>query len=230
MLRVVKLRSPMSLGSWGLSVFGAFATASVAIQAAQDGLLGSTAAARQIARLPSGRIATVGVLPAFFVGGYTGVLLGATAVPLWAKCARLIGPLFLNSAFSSATSAIAIAMAHGSQGREEALERLERLEQVALVTELGLMAAIDTTLGPTARPMREGRTGAIATYGALGAGVVIPLVAVTVNRRLKSRRLARSASLLAMGGGLALRYAAVKAGHLSADDPHATFAMTRKRR
>ncbi|MCV5792012.1 polysulfide reductase NrfD, partial [Escherichia coli] len=39
MLRVVKLRSPMSVGTWCLILFGGAATTSVAAQAAQDGRL-----------------------------------------------------------------------------------------------------------------------------------------------------------------------------------------------
>src|SRR5687768_12665967 len=38
MLRIVKLRSPMSVGTWGLTIFGGFCTLSALIQAAQDGL------------------------------------------------------------------------------------------------------------------------------------------------------------------------------------------------
>ncbi len=230
MLRVFKFRSVMSMGSWGLSGFGLFATLSVMIQAARDGFLGRNRVARSVAGLPDAPIGAAGIFPAFFVGGYTGVLLGATAVPLWAKCAKLIGPLFLNSAFSSATSAITIATVNRRDNSEAAMLRLERLEQIALIAELGLMTAIDRTLGDTAAPMRHGRTGTVATAGALGMGVIAPLALVTVNRRLKSRKLATAGSLLAIGGGLCLRYAAVKGGHLSADDPHATFAMTRKPR
>src|SRR5918998_3914770 len=38
MLRIVKLRSPMSVGTWGLTIFGAFSAISALRQAAQDGL------------------------------------------------------------------------------------------------------------------------------------------------------------------------------------------------
>src|SRR5262249_54731183 len=86
MFRVLKLRSPMSLGTWGLTVFGGFATMSAAAHASRDGLVGGPT--RPLRGAPTRLIGLAGAGPGFFVGGYTGVLLGATAVPMWAKNAR----------------------------------------------------------------------------------------------------------------------------------------------
>src|ERR671933_2313453 len=61
MLRILKLRSPMSLGSWGLTVFGGFCTLSALTQAARDGLLGrATLPARLLRNLPAGSIDALG--------------------------------------------------------------------------------------------------------------------------------------------------------------------------
>ena len=100
MLRVVKLRSPMSLWTWGLLAFGGFAGLSAGAQAARDGLLGLPRHA------PTRLVGAVGSALGLFLGGYTGVLLGAMAMPLWAKNARLLGPLFLSSALAGACAAI----------------------------------------------------------------------------------------------------------------------------
>src|SRR5207248_7415343 len=86
MFRVLKLRSPMSLGSWALAAFGPFCALS--------------------ALSPRRALALVGLPFALFVAGYTGVLLAATAVPLWTKNHLLLGPLFLSSSFSSAAAAL----------------------------------------------------------------------------------------------------------------------------
>ena len=114
MLRIFKVRSPMSVGTWTLTLFGAFCTVSALVQAAEDGLFGRrSGAARLLRALPSRSIGLAGVAPALFVGGYTGVLLAAPAVPLWTKSYLLMGPLFLASSLSTATAAIFRPMAAG---------------------------------------------------------------------------------------------------------------------
>jgi formate-dependent nitrite reductase membrane component NrfD len=64
-------------------------------------------------------------------------------------------------------------------------------------------------------------------YGVIGAGIVAPLSLQLVNRRFHSKRLTVAGSLLGLVGGFALRYSVVMAGHVSADDPHATFDFAR---
>lgn len=229
MLRVVKLRSPMSLGSWGLSLFGAFSTLLAAIQAAQDGLLGRSRAANALAAAPVTLPAVSGAGPALFVGGYTGVLLGATAVPLWGKNALLLGPLFLNSAFSTAVAAINLGASLQKETPEIALERLENLDRFVIATELALLTASRVNLGELAKPVTTGRTGALLSYGTVVTGLVAPLALQTLNRRRRSRSLSALASLLVLFGGFILRYAMIVGGRDSADDPQATFAYTRKK-
>jgi formate-dependent nitrite reductase membrane component NrfD len=228
MLRVVKLSSPMSVGTWGLTLFGAFCTLSAMVQAAQDGLLGQ---ARVLRRLPSQAISAVGSLFGFFVAGYTGVLLAATAIPLWTRAHRLMGPLFLASALSTATAALTLILTL-ARSSHESLKRLERLERVALVAELGLLLALRATLGRTlARPMEEGQLGAIYRGGVLGLGLVAPLALHARSILLKqplSRAAASVASLLVLVGGFLFRYVIVMAGRASGDDPQATFEMTRR--
>ncbi|CAA9543547.1 MAG: Formate dehydrogenase O putative subunit [uncultured Thermomicrobiales bacterium] len=233
MLRVVKLRSPMSVGTWGLTIFGGFSAVSALVQAAEDGLLGGGRLGRTVRAWPARGIGAAGAVPALFVAGYTGVLLAATAVPLWAKNALLMGPLFLSSAVSTATSAIALALAWDRGTGEETRHRLERLERVAMLAELGLLVASRVRLGETARPVTEGRTGALLRYGTVGAGLLLPL-ALQLARPLglirSPRILTTLASLLVLAGGLILRYAAVVGGRAAADDPRATFAYARAER
>ncbi|MBA3532033.1 MAG: polysulfide reductase NrfD [Ardenticatenales bacterium] len=231
MLRVVKLASPMSVGTWGLTFFGGFCTLSAMIQAAQDGLFGkATLLARLLLGLPSRTISAVGSLFGFFVAGYTGVLLAATAVPLWTKAYRLMGPLFLASALSTATAALALILSLG-RSSHESIKRLERLERVAMLSELGLLLALRSTLGRTlAKPMEEGHLGAVYRGGVLGMGLIAPLILharSVLLRQPLSRGVASLASLLVLGGGFCFRYVIVLAGRDSADDPQATFEITR---
>jgi formate-dependent nitrite reductase membrane component NrfD len=228
MLRVLKLRSPMSVGTWGLSVFGAFATLVALTQAAQDGLLGR---AGRLARfVPSGPVAALGLGPSFFVGGYTGVLLAATAVPLWTKSHLLMGPLFLASAMSTASAAIGLALALARGTNQRTLGKLERLDSLALLTELSLLLLHQAHLGPTiGRPLAQGWSGRIHHVGVLGLGVVAPLLLQLKVLRggEPSRRSTALAALLVLMGGFLLRWVMVMGGRQSADDPAATFELTR---
>jgi formate-dependent nitrite reductase membrane component NrfD len=225
MLKVFKPRSPMSLGTWGLMTFSFFSGTSGFLQAAEDGVFGQEGA--EIARrLPASGIGIVGTAPAFFLGGYTGVLLGATAVPIWAKSANLLGPLFLSSAISSASSAIALGLV-ASGADDTVLLRIEEIKLLAIVAETCLLKGVSARLDETAKPLREGHLGAIVTYGVIGGGIVADLALRLVNKRRQSRKLNVAASVLGLAGGFALRYAVVMGGHASADDPQATFHFAR---
>jgi formate-dependent nitrite reductase membrane component NrfD len=232
MLRVFKFRSPMSVGTWGLTVFGGFCTLSALIQAARDGLLGrATLPARLLRNLPARPISALGTGPACFVSGYTGVLLAATAVPLWTKNYLLMGPLFLASAASNATAAIALVLALARGTPRHTLERLERLDSIALLAELGLLLTLRARLGPAlARPLVEGRLGRLHRAGVLGLGLVAPLAlqaAGLLRRGGPSRAATALSSALVLTGGLTFRYVIVMAGRASADDPRATFELTK---
>ncbi|CAA9536279.1 MAG: hypothetical protein AVDCRST_MAG73-1490 [uncultured Thermomicrobiales bacterium] len=230
MLSTVRWRSPMSTGSWGITVFGLFSASAAVIQAAEDGLLGRGRVRGAARGLPAGAIAAAGTPFAFFVAGYTGVLLAATAVPLWFKNALLMGPLFLGSALSNGTAAVSLALAvvPGTPAATQA--RLAQLEQATAVAELAVLGASRARLGETAAPLTKGRLGALVRYGVVGTGLVAPMAIRAVSHR-GGRRPARTttatAATLTLIGGFLLRYAAVAGGQRSADDPAATFAMTR---
>lgn len=230
MLRVLKLRSPMSIGTWGLILFSGSSSASAMIQAIDDGLLPSPLAKRAHALLPSRWADGLGAAFGFLVAGYTGVLLAATAVPLWAKRSRWLGPLFLTSALSTAAAAIELGVSIFDPVHHAETARLRRLEIVLIPLELGLISGWRTRLGSTARPLQEGSTGRALTWASCRAGLLLPMLLHIVSPRLPGRLrrwVSLVASLLVLGGGFALRYAVVVGGQQSADDPTATFDLTR---
>lgn len=232
MLRVFKVRSPMSVGTWGLVVFSGFSGLAALIQAEHDGLFGkNTLPARLLRALPVRLIALLGAGPAFFISGYTGVLLAATAVPVWTRNYLLMGPLFLTSAASSGTAAILLILSLARGTSYETLRRLQRLDGIAHIAELCLLAAIRLNLGPTlARPLTSGRNGQVLRFGVLGTGIAGPLLlhALGALRVVHhSRAVVALSAALTLVGGFLFRYVFVIAGHQSADDPEATFAMTR---
>ncbi len=95
MLRVFKLSSPMSLGTWSLTIYSLPLTSIVAIEAAQAlGLLPPESIVLERVR----RLAVVvGLLPAFGSLAYKGVLFSTSSQPGW-KDARWMGGFMANSA------------------------------------------------------------------------------------------------------------------------------------
>lgn len=231
MLRVVKLRSPMSVGTWILSGFGGVCGLAAVGQAGRDGLLGDSNPAARLARaIPTEPLDAVGLPFAFGLSGYTGVLLAATAVPLWTRHHLVMGPLFLASSLSNASAALSLALLPSARRGDPAHAAIERVETVAALSELALLTAFEYRLGPTlGRPLREGHVGRVYRLGALGMGIAAPLalrLGLTLAGR-HSRPALALASALTLVGGFAFRYAMVIGGRLSADDPHATFELTR---
>lgn len=229
MLRTVRPSSPMSVGSWGLTAFGAIAALAAANQLASD-IAHRRGHPPSVIQDRAGLVlAPFGAIFGFFLAGYTGTLLAATAVPLWAKRPALIGPLFLASSMASGTAAVSAAMAISQTNDEPKTARLHQLEGIATIAEGTLLAAWLVALGSTSKPLLEGHNGAVVRHGVVAAGMSAPLALTAIAANLP-RPLRRVANLLApaltLCGVFALRYAVVVGGRLSADDPQATFDMT----
>jgi formate-dependent nitrite reductase membrane component NrfD len=224
MLRVIKLRSPMSLGTWALSMFGLCAGITAAYQMAEDGLLNWLPFfPRLFSALPVKLIEVIGSFFGLFVASYTGVLLSATAVPLWARAKHILGPLFLTSGLSTALASLSLILSLRGHN-QDTLERLERAELVTMTTELGLISTLPAVLGPLAKPLFKSRTGILFSAGTIGGGVLLPLLArlgLKLTRRSTPRTLNIVLSLMVLVGGMILRYAWIVTGRASADDPGA---------
>jgi formate-dependent nitrite reductase membrane component NrfD len=227
MLRLFKPRSPMSAGTWAISLFGGAAGLAAAAQAADDGLLGRGPHTRLLAAVPRRPLGVAGSLVACFVGAYTGVLLAFTNVPFWARNRLLLGPLFLTSALSTALAAITLALESAARPSHAALTRLHRADAVALAVELALLAGGEALLGPLGRPLTSGRLARPYRVGlqALGLGLPLLLQLPAWRGRPLPRPLSLLAALLTLAGGLLTRWLFLEAGKLSADDPAAYFAF-----
>lgn len=224
MLRVIKLRSPMSLGTWALTTFGLCSGITTAYQMAEDGLLNWLPFfARLFKALPVKLIEGTGSFFGLFVASYTGVLLSSTAVPLWARARHILGPLFLSSALSTALASLSLILSLGHRN-QDTLERLERAELVTMTAELGLIATLPSVLGPLAKPLFKGRLGLFFRTNTIGTGLLLPLLIRSgwkLTRRPVPRSLNIVLSLMVLTGGLILRYVWIIAGRASADNPGA---------
>jgi formate-dependent nitrite reductase membrane component NrfD len=232
MLRVVKLSSPLNLGTFILTGFGLTSGALAARQAAEDSfILPRESLLGRLARaLPSTPLNVLHALLGIALGGYTGTLLAVTAVPLWAAAGVLLGPLFLATAVASGAAALVL-VGLGARQKREALEEIETVEGLAALTQLGVVAAREALVPARIKaPLARGRWAAIFRFGAVGGGMIGPL-ALRLIVRLSGRRVGRAltaiAATLTLLGALAERFALVEAGKLSAKDPLAYQELTR---
>ena len=81
----VPASSPMSIGTWGLTAFGIISALATGLQLLEDRSSRRGDRPGAARRAAGDVLALLGALSGFFVAGYTGVLLAATAVPLWSK-------------------------------------------------------------------------------------------------------------------------------------------------
>jgi formate-dependent nitrite reductase membrane component NrfD len=219
MLRVLKPRSMMNTGTWALSLFGLFGGLATLVELLH--WLGRGRPAWRLLAAALGPLSWLGLLPACYVGSYTGVLLSTTNVPLWARNHRLLGPLFFSSAMSSGLAATTLATRLLGGATPSNHRRLARAERTVLWTELGLTLASGLALRGLARPLLAGRWAPRYLVGAIGAGLLGPLALGD-----RPGGLAVLRSLLVLLGALTTRFAWTEAGKESANDPHAYFAST----
>ncbi len=226
MLRILKLRSPMSLGSWALFVFGNLGGLIATSQAAHDGLFGRNLLSRTIIKAVPERITAVVALPfALFVGAYGGVLIAATSIPMWARNWFLMGPTFLASAVSTGLSWLSLVLHLGEWGEKRTHEALQRAERIVLLIEAGLVAGSLIKMGQWGKPLRSKKLAPLFFGGTIFGGILTPLALLFFGRETRGKSLLTSTLVLL--GGLALRYVMVEGGKMSARDPEAYFSFAR---
>lgn len=223
MLRIVKLRSPMSTQSWSLFIFGNLAGLIAARQAAEDGLLGNNTLSRLVIQLVPARLLAVLALPfGLFVGFNTGNLISATSVPMWARNWLLMAPTFLTSGLSTALSLLSLVLHLGHRGEEKTLRALRRAEKATLVLEAALFAASLARMSRWSKPLFSRKVAPLFVGGAVLGGIVAPM-ALLFGREERGKSIL--ASVLVLLGGLAFRFAIILGGRISADDPEAYFTF-----
>jgi hypothetical protein len=170
MLRVFKSYSPMSVGTWCLTIFSLPLTAAAALS-----LLAELGIDFEWARLLA---VVVGLLPAFGSAAYKGVLLSTNAQPGW-KDARWMGGYLTNSALLMGCAELLVLSALMGQTQATAILRTAFIVVLVLnVIPLGLLFA---NLQPTHARLytREQQWGVGALIFA--AGTLIPLGLTLLN-------------------------------------------------
>lgn len=213
MLRVFKPSSPMNLGSWILSGHGAV----VSIAA----LRGRFSVLRLV---PSTPVAAAELPLGLALGGYTGVLIGTTSVPLWSE-SPLLGGLFMASSMTTGAAAVSLAASVTGESHSER-KALTTINTWSGIVELLLFAAYLVTSGSAARPLFEGRSASVTAGGAVATGGGVVLEALAQRLPFGGGLLSRLAAVSTLLGGAALRFGIVHAGHASATDREQTLRST----
>jgi formate-dependent nitrite reductase membrane component NrfD len=194
---------PMSVGSWGLLLFGLFSFLAALAALSEDRpnirLLQSAPVRFLRRRGPSMVIAILGSIFGLFIAGYTGVLLAVTNRPIWAD-SHLLGLLFLVSGASTGAAALILLAIRRRAADPGTLGWLIWFDRNALVLELLVLIAFLVSLGSVARVFLSW-WGALLLVGVVGLGILIPL-ALERGRVHAPRRLVQSASLVLLGGFL----------------------------
>ena len=207
--------SPMSVGAWGLLVFGFFSFLATLRALREDGRF-SWSALRFIDGVPISVFGAVGgIVGGLFLAGYTGVLLSVTNRPIWADSTWL-GLLFLLSGISTSVAALLL-VAHAQGVRIASTEeRLRRFDRIALILELIVIVLFVISLGAVARAFLNA-WGVLLVLGVIGVGILKPL---TMGRDVASHNVA-TASVLVLFGGFVLRVVVL----LGSDQVHVAGAQ-----
>ena len=212
----LKLYSPMSAGAWALLAFSFFA-----FLCALDVFL-TDRGGRSMGWLRS-VAGVLGSLFGFFLAAYPGVLLGATARPLFIN-AHWLGALFLavGAATGGAAIALILALLRGA-GARQGLARVMRVTSFALIVELVALALFVVSVKAAgsvriSAALAQLLTGSYALpfwLGAVVVGVVVPLVLQRKAARDGAPGITAVASALVLVGGFLVKYVVIAAGQAS---------------
>ena len=212
MLRVFKYKSPMSVGAWVLTVFGLCTIPGwIALELHARHVFGGNV--DQLVKIFAAVLIFASAFWGLLLATYTGVLLGATAIPAW----------FLHR--------VVLPIHFGTAGLGSAAALLELVGyRIAPLYALGfLVAGIETTLwiwleidkhGAADAALYEAKSGWLIRSGEMLSG---PLALL-----FRAVGLVPFAAISFLLGALVSRFGWVAAGKFSACNPEAVFASQRR--
>ena len=204
MLRVFKAQSPMSVGAWTLSAFSSFAAASAFANLMQDKFPGVPISFLENA---SGLLAAA---TGTVMSSYTGVLIGATVIPVWNNHVGTLPMHFAASGMNSAVSILEL-MGHDSS------RALNLLGLAASVYETTEGVVIETEQSRVNKPLKQGASGWTVRIGGLLSGP-LPLALRLVYSVTGNKKVRRAAAISSIAGSLLTRFGWLSAGRASARD------------
>ncbi len=211
MLRVFKYQSAMSMGVWILSMFGACVVPGlIALELQAHQVFGGTI--DQLLRIAAGMLIFGSAIFGTLLATYTGVLIGATAIPAW-FLHRTFLPIHFGTAGLGSAAALLELLGHRSPA-------LNFIGFYAATVELGLLIwlSIDKH-GAADRAIHEHGSGWLIRIGEILSG---PLALV-----LRFFGLVPFAAVSFLIGSLVSRFGWIAVGKVSGSDPESVFAAER---
>jgi formate-dependent nitrite reductase membrane component NrfD len=208
MMRMFKVTSPMSVGSWVLLVSGGASNTAAVLE-----LLGILKPVRWAAEV-------VAFLSGPPLATYTGALVANTAIPVWSEARDELTWVFGLSAAASAGAAAAMVTP------TEAAGPARRAAVYGAVAELGLVEYMEKKLGFVGEVYKHGDAG---KYGKIAKICTAAGAGLLAWRGKRSRAAAAAGGALVLAGELALRWSVFRAGFQSARDPRYTVLPQKER-
>jgi len=208
MLRVFKYQSAMSMGVWILSTFGACVVPGlIALELHAHQVFGGTI--DQLLRIAAGMLIFGSAIFGTLLATYTGVLIGATAIPAW-FLHRTFLPIHFGTAGLGSAAAVLELLGHRSPA-------LNFIGFYTATVELGLLIwlSIDKH-GAADRAIHEHGSGWLIRIGEVLNG---PLALV-----LRFFGLVPLAAISFLIGALVSRFGWIAVGKVSGSDPESVFA------
>jgi hypothetical protein len=201
MLRVFKLQSPMSVGVWTLVAFSS-ASAAAAFAASVDRATKGRVPVRLVGNAAEALSAATGLV----LATYTGVLVGATAIPAWSRNVHLLPVHFGASSIGSAVSLLEL-LGHRHRA-------LNALGAGAALVESIIGASLEARTDPALAPLKEGDPGTMTRLGGLLSGPVPLALRLLGGRSPAARRLAAVSTI---AGSVLTRFGWLAAGRASGE-------------
>jgi formate-dependent nitrite reductase membrane component NrfD len=207
--------SPMSMGAWALLGFSVCAFLAALFTFFED--------TRRVRDMSAGKliVGIVGGFFGFFLAAYPGVLLGATARPLWID-GHALGALFLAVGASTAAATIALILVVIGQRARHEIAAVRTMTVIALVVQLVSVVIFLASVQISGRPasvaalqiLTGGRFAMLFWGGAIVAGLILPLLLGLLDLRRRSVALTALTSVLVLVGGFVVKYVIMAAGQI----------------
>jgi Polysulphide reductase, NrfD len=212
MLRIFKLQSAMSIGAWILVAFsGCMFFAVLSLELLLRGFAPSFFT--PVLWLAEGS----GVVMGLLLASYTGVLIGATAIPVWSENRKLLPAHFLTSGLGCAAGILELA------GFLIPATQLIGFAASGIETLVG--GIIEVRTDAVNLPLHHGRSGWTMRIGGVLEGPIALVVRIFWGSLPMGREAAAICFLI---GALISRYAWIWAGHASVQNPETLFQIQRK--
>ena len=212
MLRVFKWRSAMSMGSWILSAFGGAAFLALAIN--ELILYGiHMPFLPPLQWLAEFAAAITGLL----LASYTGVLIGATAIPVWHENRLLLPGHFLTSGLGGSAAILELL------GFLVPATQILGFATTAIETLIGFI--LELRHGRVHAPLHNGKSGWTMRIAGALEGPIALIIRIFWHGSANGRH---AAAICFLVGSVSSRYAWIWAGRASAHDPQALFEDQRK--